>query len=432
MPNSAGNKDKINHIIIFREDNELDALAVTKILGYFQHVLVITDINKLIEQMKELSPKVIFFSFEHIEASFQCYYSLLEDLKTTSCCEHKFVVLCKKNEEETAFAAYNTDVIDDYLISRPLYEKTRPILLAKQLLRELGVHYASNGRVQYQLTNLELKNELIEIIEGALGRKQAFKTEMENTIIKLDSAITAAQEKFEKNQKAELNLDDVKNLLSQIRSNEIRPELLELQDKALSLLNRFVKSTTSLVSKMEPPNATDKNINSAVDPGTTGNNENQVNQAATSTPPKNTAANNGQDIDFEKRLAELQSPSKIRVLLVEDDEISLNLSAKLFKKTKFKFDYAVSGRDALNKLDNNEYDIVFLDINLPDSDGLSIASQLPNSKSKNAETSIIVLTGSHSKMTIKRAGQVGAKAYLIKPLRESTLRVAMNKCGYDY
>ncbi|MDC2888593.1 hypothetical protein [Psychrosphaera algicola] len=104
----------------------------------------------------------------------------------------------QKNEEGTAFAAYNTQVIDEYLISRPLYEKTRPILLAKQLLRELGVHFTTNGRIQYQLTNLELKNELVEIIEGALDRKQAFKTELENSIIKLDSAITAAQERFEK------------------------------------------------------------------------------------------------------------------------------------------------------------------------------------------------------------------------------------------
>ncbi|MBU2883616.1 response regulator [Psychrosphaera sp. B3R10] len=432
MAKSISTRDKLNHIIIFREDNELDALAVSKILDYFQHVLVITDINKLIEQMKDLTPKVIFFSFEHIETTLQRYYSLIDDLKTTPCCEHKLVVLCKKNEEGTAFAAYNTQVIDEYLISRPLYEKTRPILLAKQLLRELGVHFTTNGRIQYQLTNLELKNELVEIIEGALDRKQAFKTELENSIIKLDSAITAAQERFEKNQKAELNLDDIKNLLSQIKSNEIRPELLELQNKALSLLNGFVKSTTSLVTKMDPNNASIDEVERVENTGDTSLEQNELKQSTAhhkvTTPP----LNGEQTIDFEKRLRELQSPQKIRVLLVEDDEMSLNLSARLFKKSTFKFDYAVSGRDALNKLDNNEYDIVFLDINLPDSDGLSIAAQLTNSKSINADTSIVVLTGSHSKLTIRRAGQVGAKAYLIKPLRESTLRVALDKCGYEY
>lgn len=421
--------DKTHHIIIVREDNELDALAVTKILGYFNDVLVINNIKNLKPVMLDKAPKVVFFSNEQLETSFQQYYALVDNVKEGDLCDHKFVVFCNKKDEETAFAAYNTEIVDEYLVSRPLYEITRPILLAKQLLRELGVHYASNGKVEYKLTNLELRSELTTLIENTLERKKAFKHDFEKSIIKLDSAISAAEDKFSNNQKADLDLNEIKTLLGQIRSNEIRPELLELQDKALSLLNRFVKGTSNIISKMKPtaaptaveaapqtkkkpPEPTAKTVEKAVSPQ-----------------PQSPSTNNTGEIDYESRLTEAQARSKIRVLLVEDDEISLNLSAKLFKNKRFDFDYAVSGREALNKLHNKKFDIVFMDINLPDSDGLSILSQLNNNESVNASTPIVVLTGNHSKLSVKRAGQVGAKIYLIKPLRQASLLQALEKCN---
>lgn len=422
-------KNKQHHIIIVREDNELDALAVTKILGYFNDVLVINNISNLKPIMLDPTPKVLFFSNEHLETSFQQYYALVENVEEGELCDHKFVVFCNKKDEEIAFAAYNTEIVDEYLVSRPLYEITRPILLAKQLLRELGVHYASNGKVEYKLTNLELRSELTTLIENTLDRKKLLKQDFERSIIKLDSAISAAEDKFSNNQKADLDLNEIKTLLGQIRSNEIRPELLELQDKALSLLNRFVKSTSNIVSKMKgststttpaPPSKIAKNTNKP---------SAKVIEKPTSSKPQVPSNYSSGEIDYEKRLSEAQARSKIRVLLVEDDEISLNLSAKLFKNKRFEFDYAVSGREALNKLNNKKYDIVFMDINLPDSDGLSILSQLNNNESINGSTPIVVLTGNHSKLSIKRAGQVGAKTYLIKPLRQTSLLQALEKCN---
>jgi len=434
-------KSKPHHIVILREDNELDALAVTKILGYFNDVLVLNNIKNLKPIMLDKTPKVIFFSNQHLETSFQQYYALIENIKEGDLCDHKFVIFCNKKDEEVAFAAYNTEIVDEYLVSRPLYEITRPILLTKQLLRELGVHYASNGRVEYKLTNLELRSELTRLIENTLERKKVFRQDFEKSIVKLDSAISAAQDKFSNNQKADLDLNEVKTLLGQIRSNEIRPELLELQNKALSLLNKFVKSTSNIVSKMEPTTDNTTDNSAATSQNKVNANRSSIetqNANASSTEVKNSntvpkttihSNNLGTDIDYEKRLNEVQARSKIRVLLVEDDEISLNLSAKLFKNKRFEFDYAVSGREALNKLNNKKYDIVFMDINLPDSDGLSLLSQLSNNESINVSTPIVVLTGNHSKLSVKRAGQVGAKTYLIKPLRQASLLQALEKCN---
>ncbi|GHB67344.1 hypothetical protein GCM10008107_15990 [Psychrosphaera saromensis] len=415
------NGNKIHHIVIVREDNDLDQLAVNKIVGYFNNALVIHNVKELKPIMLEQTPKVIFFSNEHLETSFQQYYALLASVDESELCEHKFVTFCNKKDEDIAFAAYNTDIVDEYLISRPLYEVTRPILLANQLLKVLGVNISANGKVEYQATKLQLKTELTALIENTLERKKVMKEDFEKSIIKLDSAITNAQEKLNNNKKAELNLDEVKDLLAQIKSNEIRPELLDLQNKALSLLNRFVKSTSSIVSKMDTPPS--ENAREQTSPQNTSQASSSVKSPA--------SKKHVEDIVFDNRLhhEDVSSNNIIKVLLVEDDEISLNLSAKLFRSKRYDFDYAVNGRQALKKLGESKFDIVFMDINLPDSDGLSIVSQLTNNSSLNVTTPIVVLTGSHSKLSVKRAGQVGAKVYLIKPLRQATLQQALKKCN---
>ncbi len=425
------------HIVIYQRDPELDALAINKIVHFFDHVLVIHSINELKPIILDNAPKVVFFSNENIETSFQQYYQLIEGFKPSDLCEHKFVAFCNKKDEDTAFAAYNTDIIDEYLVSRPLYEVTRPILLAKQLLRELGVHFASNGQVEYSLTQLQLKEELNGLIESTLEKKKALKEGFEQSIIKLDTAITKAQDKFAHNKKAELNLDEIKQLLSQIKSNEIRPELLELQNKALSLLNKFVTGTNGIVAQMTPNESSHANSpdtdtsKNATNTPTAQTKANATNNTDGTKPAKKkqSQVHIPEDIDYESRINDLQKVEKIKVLLVEDDEISLNLSAKLFKNKRFDFEYAISGRDAINKLSLKKFDIVFMDINLPDSDGLSIVSQLTQNNSLNVNTPIVVLTGNHSKLSIKRAGQVGAKTYLIKPLRQSSLAKALEKCN---
>jgi len=412
--------NKIHHIVIVREDNDLDQLAVNKIVGYFNNALVIHNIKELKPLMLEPTPKVIFFSNEHLETSFQQYYALIDSVDESELCEHKFVTFCNKKDEDIAFAAYNTDIVDEYLISRPLYEVTRPILIANQLLKVLGVNISANGKVEYQVTKLQLKTELTSLIENTLERKKVIKEDFEKSIVKLDSAITNAQDTLNNNKKAELNLNEVKDLLAQIKSNEIRPELLDLQNKALSLLNRFVKSTNNIVSKMDTPPSENARAQTS-----TGQKTSQSSGSFKSPASKQHV----EDIVFENRLHYEEVSSSIKVLLVEDDEVSLNLSAKLFRSKRYDFDYAINGRQALKKLGENKYDIVFMDINLPDSDGLSIVSQLTNNSSLNLTTPIAVLTGSHSKLSVKRAGQVGAKVYLIKPLRQASLQQALKKCN---
>lgn len=66
----------------------------------------------------------------------------------------------------------------------------------------------------------------------------------------------------------------------------------------------------------------------------------------------------------------------LRALLVEDIELNVMVARTLLQKLSVSVDVAMTGAEALRKAEENTYDVVFLDIQLPDMDGFAIADKL--------------------------------------------------------
>jgi DNA-binding NarL/FixJ family response regulator len=83
---------------------------------------------------------------------------------------------------------------------------------------------------------------------------------------------------------------------------------------------------------------------------------------------------------------------------------------------------AASGQEALNKLGKTEVDIILMDLNMPEMDGISTISRImdinPNAK-------ILTLTGYDDPDLVFRAMQTGAKGYILKTMVTSQLRQAI-------
>jgi CheY-like chemotaxis protein len=112
------------------------------------------------------------------------------------------------------------------------------------------------------------------------------------------------------------------------------------------------------------------------------------------------------------------------VLVVEDDIISLQLTLKLLNSYNLKVDTANTGRKALAALIGQKYNLVLMDINLPDTNGIYIVDQTCNQEGLNKKTPIIMLSGNKDKATVSSAIQRGAKGYVLKPLyKESVVKL---------
>ena len=101
-----------------------------------------------------------------------------------------------------------------------------------------------------------------------------------------------------------------------------------------------------------------------------------------------------------------------KILVVDDDALFRNSMQRLLKLQHSHVDCASNGTEAINKIRENNYAAVILDLVLPDLEGMEIAQYI---KEKDPYCSVIILTGMSSIISAKQAVRFGCFDYLTKP-----------------
>jgi two-component system, OmpR family, copper resistance phosphate regulon response regulator CusR len=102
----------------------------------------------------------------------------------------------------------------------------------------------------------------------------------------------------------------------------------------------------------------------------------------------------------------------MRVLVIEDEQKSASYLKKGLSEQGFTVDVARNGEDGLYSALSSPYDLVVLDIMLPQRDGWSVLSRL---RGEGNETPVLVLTARDSVPDRVRGLELGADDYLVKP-----------------
>ena len=107
----------------------------------------------------------------------------------------------------------------------------------------------------------------------------------------------------------------------------------------------------------------------------------------------------------------------IKVLLVEDNNSIILGLEYLFKEEKFTYNITKNKRDTLNLLDKESFDIVLLDVSLPDGNGFDICKYIKQKKN----IPVIFLTAKDEEKDVVMWFELGADDYIIKPFRNREL-----------
>ena len=110
----------------------------------------------------------------------------------------------------------------------------------------------------------------------------------------------------------------------------------------------------------------------------------------------------------------------LRMAIVDDEEIVCRRLSQVMSRDGFEVEAFIMGRSFLERMVQQPFDIVFLDLRLPDLDGLHILSRI---KALRSETEVIVVTGHSSVETAIEAIRQGAYHYLAKPVNLAELRL---------
>lgn len=123
----------------------------------------------------------------------------------------------------------------------------------------------------------------------------------------------------------------------------------------------------------------------------------------------------------------------INILLIDDEKKICEFVKAYLDKEGYKTDVAYNGNDAVDYLDNNQYDIVLLDRMLPDISGEEICSYIRNN-CKLVNIAIIMLTAKTEDDDRIEGFELGCDDYICKPfnVKELILRIkAVLKRSHD-
>jgi len=111
----------------------------------------------------------------------------------------------------------------------------------------------------------------------------------------------------------------------------------------------------------------------------------------------------------------------IRVLVVDDTDINLEIAREIFEMLGVNADTAESGQDAIEMLFDNKYDIIFTDYIMPEMSGTEFAVKAREYMEEGKEIPIIALTGDVSDNAINEFKKAGINDYIQKPINVNKL-----------
>jgi DNA-binding response OmpR family regulator len=117
---------------------------------------------------------------------------------------------------------------------------------------------------------------------------------------------------------------------------------------------------------------------------------------------------------------------KKRVLYVEDDQCLIKIGTVILTSQGFEVVGAFTGTTAIEKMATGEFDLVLLDIMLPDIDGFEVCRQIRKNP-LTATVPIIMLTGKDAQDDRDKGALCGATSYLVKPFKAAMIIDEINK-----
>ena len=121
-------------------------------------------------------------------------------------------------------------------------------------------------------------------------------------------------------------------------------------------------------------------------------------------------------------IREKHEESSLRILLAEDNAVNQRLAVRILEKRGHKVSVAGDGRQALRALQDGVFDLVLMDIQMPELDGLETTAAIRESeRSTGKHQRIVAMTANAMKGDDQRCLDAGMDGYLAKPIRPEEL-----------
>lgn len=118
----------------------------------------------------------------------------------------------------------------------------------------------------------------------------------------------------------------------------------------------------------------------------------------------------------------------LRILLAEDHLVNQKVALLMLERMGYRADVAANGLEVLQALHRQPYDVVLMDVQMPDMDGLEASRQICQQWAANSRPRIIAMTANAMQGDREDCLAAGMDDYVSKPIHPEELEAALSKC----
>lgn len=379
----------INGKILIASDHRTEADALrAQLVADYPNISVSFDPDRYVEDFEQLCPDVLLLVFNKIEDAQSYYLGLYRFGSTAQQHSHRTIVFCGKEQVKKAFDLCRKQYFDDYVLFWPTpYDGSRLPMSIHVALRELkqarGLSFNERELGDYARKLDDFGRALDRRLAEGGTQAEAAAAQLTYNGERLGEAIT--------------------HLLDRLAHGGLEDAV------AVRDAQKLEKEFGALVEQIGPLVDSGR---VAMEPLRQWANELQCESSA--------------QLERARSLLKVLGGSAARrVLVVDDDEFSQKVVARILERAGHEVIFAGSGTEALNLLRKVRPSVILMDYMLPDQDGMETTRRLKQSDSSGIP--VIMLTGQSSRDTVIRSLAAGAVDFVTKPISPDVLLAKVNK-----
>jgi CheY-like chemotaxis protein/HPt (histidine-containing phosphotransfer) domain-containing protein len=117
----------------------------------------------------------------------------------------------------------------------------------------------------------------------------------------------------------------------------------------------------------------------------------------------------------------------LRILLAEDNVVNQKLALSLLGQMGYRADVAANGLEAIEAVERQPYDVVFMDVQMPEMDGLEATREITRRWSRDQRPRIVAMTANAMQSDREMCLAAGMDDYMSKPIRVEELIAALER-----
>ena len=118
---------------------------------------------------------------------------------------------------------------------------------------------------------------------------------------------------------------------------------------------------------------------------------------------------------------------RLRILVADDNVVNQKVAVLVLKRLGYRADVVSNGLEVLDALKRHHYDVVFMDVQMPEMDGMS-ATRAICLRWGTRRPRIVAMTAEAMKGDREKCLEAGMDDYISKPIQQEAVQTALEKC----